>query len=52
MKNSMGNHAIFYQKKGMYILNTTNLLQDIQLNYNQYTKTEKKIADFVIGNLS
>ncbi len=52
MKNSMGNHAIFYQKKGMYILNTTNLLQDIQLNYNQYTKTEKKIADFVIGNVN
>lgn len=32
-------------------MNTTNLLQDIQLNYNQFTKTEKKIADFVIGNV-
>lgn len=38
------------RQKGMKILNTTNLLQDIQLNYNQFTKTEKKIADFVIGN--
>lgn len=36
----------------MLILNTTNLLQDIQLNYNQFTKTERKIADFVIGNLN
>ncbi len=33
-------------------MNTTNLLQDIQLNYNQFTKTEKKIADFVIGNVN
>ena len=48
----MGNHAIFSRKKGMKILNTTNLLQDIQLNYNQFTKTEKKIADFVIGNVN
>lgn len=41
-----------WKKKGMLILNTTNLLQDIQLNYNQFTKTEKKIADFVIGNVN
>ncbi len=34
------------------MVNTTNLLQDIQLNYNQLTKTEKKIADFVIGNVN
>ena len=48
----MGNHAIFSQKRGMPMVNTTNLLQDIQLNYNQLTKTEKKIADFVIGNVN
>ncbi|MDE5910558.1 MAG: MurR/RpiR family transcriptional regulator [Lachnospiraceae bacterium] len=32
-------------------MNTSNLLMDIQLSYNQFTKTEKKIADFVIGNV-
>lgn len=32
-------------------MNTTNLLQDIQLIYNQFTKTEKKVADFVLGNV-
>lgn len=28
-----------------------NLLQNIQLNYNQFTRAEKKIADFIIGNV-
>lgn len=28
----------------------TNLLLDIQLSYNQFTKTEKKIADFITHN--
>lgn len=32
-------------------MNTSNLLRDIQLNYNQLTKTEKKIADFLIRNV-
>ena len=29
---------------------SANLLLDIQLSYNQFTKTEKKIADFVVEN--
>lgn len=32
-------------------LHRMNLLQNIQLNYNQFTRTEKKIADYVIGNV-
>lgn len=31
-------------------MSVTNLLLDIQLSYNQFTKTEKKIADFVSAN--
>ena len=29
---------------------TSNLILEIQLSYNQFTKTEKKIADFILGN--
>ena len=31
-------------------MNNSNLFRKIQLNYNQFTKTEKKIADFLIRN--
>lgn len=31
-------------------MTSSNLLLDIQLSYNQFTKTEKKIADFVVAN--
>ena len=31
-------------------MTTSNLLIDIQLSYNQFTKTEKKIADFITQN--
>ena len=30
----------------------SNLILDIQLSYNQFTKTEKKIADYVIKNMN
>lgn len=31
---------------------SSNLLLDIQLSYNQFTKTEKKIADFILKNVN
>lgn len=48
----MDNHAVFPYKKRGQTLNTTNILQDMQLIYNQFTKTEKKIADFVMSNVN
>lgn len=33
-------------------MDSTNILIQIQLSYNQYTKTEKKIADYIIKNSS
>lgn len=33
-------------------MTSSSLLLDIQLSYNQFTKTEKKIADFVVENVN
>ena len=38
-----------FYKKGKY-MSASSLILDIQLSYNQFTKTEKKIADFIIQN--
>lgn len=38
------------KEKGEHVTMASSLLLDIQLSYNQFTKTEKKIADFITQN--
>lgn len=38
------------ERKGWKNMSGSSLILDIQLSYNQFTKTEKKIADFVVQN--
>ena len=40
----------FLKKERNEIMSGSSLVLDIQLSYNQFTKTEKKIADFIIKN--
>ena len=40
----------FLKKERIEIMSGSSLVLDIQLSYNQFTKTEKKIADFIIKN--
>ena len=38
------------KRKGWKFMSGSSLILEIQLSYNQFTKTEKKIADFVLHN--
>ncbi len=38
------------KRKGWQNMSGSSLILDIQLSYNQFTKTEKKIADYVVQN--
>ena len=40
----------FIKQQGGIMVTASSLLLDIQVSYNQFTKTEKKIAEFVIKN--